>query len=440
MSGEKSKVACVLGAQWGDEGKGKLVDLLAQKYEVVARFNGGANAGHTLVVDGKKYAFHLVPCGILIPGVMNVVGNGTVVHTPTLLKELAALDENKIDYKGRLLISKRAHVLFDFHKMVDGAQEDRRGKKSIGTTKRGIGPCYATKMNRNGIRFAELLDFDRFAERYTDLVKAMQRQYPNTLAEYDFEAELEMYKTNYIPRIKEMIIDTIVYLNRAIKDGKRVLAEGANAAMLDIDFGTYPAVTSSNTTIGGIATGLGVANKLEACIGVVKAYTTRVGNGPFPTELLEGHTVGDHLCSVGREYGTTTGRRRRCGWLDVPLLQYSTLLNGYTSINITKLDILNELAEIKIGVKYKVKKRTLEYGEMPSTMGELEQVEVEYETVPGWQSDISLCKSYEDLPQTCKDYLNRIEELVEVPISWIGVGPDRDQMLLKPQPITGTCA
>jgi len=432
MSGEKSKVACVLGAQWGDEGKGKLVDLLAQKYDVVARFNGGANAGHTLVVDGKKYAFHLVPCGILIPGVMNVVGNGTVVHTPTLLKELAALDENKIDYKGRLLISKRAHVLFDFHKMVDGAQEDRRGKKSIGTTKRGIGPCYATKMNRNGIRFAELLDFDRFAERYTDLVKAMQRQYPNTLAEYDFEAELEMYKTNYIPRIKEMIIDTIVYLNRAIKDGKRVLAEGANAAMLDIDFGTYPAVTSSNTTIGGIATGLGVANKLEACIGVVKAYTTRVGNGPFPTELLEGHTVGDHLCSVGREYGTTTGRRRRCGWLDVPLLQYSTLLNGYTSINITKLDILNELAEIKIGVKYKVKKRTLEYGEMPSTMGELEQVEVEYETVPGWQSDISLCKSYEDLPQTCKDYLNRIEELVEVPISWIGVGPDRDQMLLKP--------
>lgn len=440
MSGEKSKVACVLGAQWGDEGKGKLVDLLAQKYDVVARFNGGANAGHTLVVDGKKYAFHLVPCGILIPGVMNVVGNGTVVHTPTLLKELAALDENKIDYKGRLLISKRAHVLFDFHKMVDGAQEDRRGKKSIGTTKRGIGPCYATKMNRNGIRFAELLDFDRFAERYTDLVKAMQRQYPNTLAEYDFEAELEMYKTNYIPRIKEMIIDTIVYLNRAIKDGKRVLAEGANAAMLDIDFGTYPAVTSSNTTIGGIATGLGVANKLEACIGVVKAYTTRVGNGPFPTELLEGHTVGDHLCSVGREYGTTTGRRRRCGWLDVPLLQYSTLLNGYTSINITKLDILNELAEIKIGIKYKVKKRTLEYGEMPSTMGELEQVEVEYETVPGWQSDISLCKSYEDLPQTCKDYLNRIEELVEVPISWIGVGPDRDQMLLKPQPITGTCA
>jgi len=432
MSGEKSKVACVLGAQWGDEGKGKLVDLLAQKYDVVARFNGGANAGHTLVVDGKKYAFHLVPCGILIPGCMNVVGNGTVVHTPTMLKELEALDANKIDYKGRLLISKRAHVLFDFHKMVDGAQEDRRGKKSIGTTKRGIGPCYATKMNRNGIRFAELLNFDRFKERYMDLVKAMQRQYPNTLADYDVEAELKNYQTNYIPRIKEMIIDTIVYLNRAIKDGKRVLAEGANAAMLDIDFGTYPAVTSSNTTIGGIATGLGIANKLEACVGVVKAYTTRVGNGPFPTELLEGDQIGDHLCSVGREYGTTTGRRRRCGWLDIPLLQYSTLLNGYSSINITKLDILNELAEIKIGTKYKIGKRVLDYGEMPSTMGELEQVEVEYETVPGWQSDISLCKTYEELPQTCKDYLKRIEDLVQVPISWIGVGPDRDQMLLKP--------
>jgi len=405
---------------------------LAQKYDVVARFNGGANAGHTLVVDGKKYAFHLVPCGILIPGCMNVIGNGTVVHSPTMLKELQALDENKISYKGRLLLSKRAHVLFDFHKMVDGAQEDRRGKKSIGTTKRGIGPCYATKMNRNGIRFAELLDFDRFKERYMDLFKAVQRQYPNTLAEYDFDAELESYKNDIIPRIKEMIIDTIVYLNRAIKDGKRVLAEGANAAMLDIDFGTYPAVTSSNTTIGGIATGLGIANKFEATVGVVKAYTTRVGNGPFPTELLEGDAVGDHLCSVGREYGTTTGRRRRCGWLDIPLLQYSTLLNGYSSINITKLDILNDLAEIKIGINYKIGKRTLEYGEMPSTMGELEQVEVEYETVPGWQSDISLCKTYEELPQTCKDYLKRIEELVEVPISWIGVGPDRDQMLLKP--------
>lgn len=180
------------------------------------------------------------------------------------------------------------------------------------------------------------------------------------------------------------------------------------------------------------STGLGIANKLEACIGVVKAYTTRVGNGPFPTELLEGDEIGDHLCSVGREYGTTTGRRRRCGWLDIPLLQYSTLLNGYTSINITKLDILNELAEIKIGIKYKVGKRVLQYGEMPSTMGELEQVEVEYETVPGWKSDISLCKSYEELPDTCKDYLKRVEELVEIPISWIGVGPDRDQMLLKP--------
>lgn len=429
------QVSCVLGAQWGDEGKGKLVDLLAQKYDIVARFNGGANAGHTLVVEGKKYAFHLVPCGILIPNVMNVVGNGTVVHVPTMLDELDALDEGKIDYGGRLLVSNRAHVLFDFHKMVDGAQEGRRGKNAIGTTKRGIGPCYATKMNRNGIRFGELLDWDHFEARYKSLVESMQTLYPVTLKDYDTEKELTMYKETYLPRILPMITDTILYINRAYNDGKRILAEGANAAMLDIDFGTYPAVTSSSTTVGGIATGLGlVPQKVKCWIGVVKAYTTRVGKGPFPTELPEGDAVGDLLCKVGREFGTTTGRRRRCGWLDIPLLAYSSLINGYSSINITKLDILNTLKEIQIGTHYKVEGRILEFGEMPCTLGDLEKVEVVYETLPGWESDISKCRSYGELPENATAYIDRIEELTKLPVSWVGVGPDREQMLEKALP------
>jgi len=433
MSGLTEQVTCVLGAQWGDEGKGKLVDILAQKYDIVARFNGGANAGHTLVVEGEKFALHLIPCGILIPHVRNVIGAGTVVHVPTMLKELEHLAKSNVNYEGRLFIAKRAHILFEFHKLIDGAQEQGRGTNKIGTTKRGIGPCYANKMNRNGLRFGDLLQWDSFAQKYKSLVETVKTNYPKTLENYDDEKELALYKENYYPRIKGMITDTVLLLYKAMKEGKRVLAEGANAAMLDIDCGTYPAVTSSNTTCGGVATGLGIPpHKLEARVGVVKAYTTRVGNGPFPTELLQGNEEGDLLCSAGHEYGTTTGRRRRCGWLDIPLLQYTNVVNGYSTMNITKLDVLNTLKNLKIAIAYKLNGKTLEYGEMPSSLESLSQVQVVYEDLPGWLSDISNCKTFCDLPEHAISYIRRVEELVGVPVSWVGVGPDRNQMISVP--------
>jgi len=430
MSDCAEKVTCVLGAQWGDEGKGKLVDLLAQKFDIVARFNGGANAGHTLVVEGKKFALHLVPCGIMIPSMVNVIGNGTVVHVPTLLHELEQLEESNINSKGRLFISERAHLVFDFHKVIDGAQEKSRGSKKIGTTKRGIGPTYSSKMNRRGIRFTELLDWQSFESRYRSLAGALTSMYPEPLEGYNFQEELDLYKMKYLPEIREMITNTVLLLHKALKEGKRVLAEGANAALLDIDFGTYPAVTSSNTTSGGVASGLGIpAQYIGATIGVVKAYTTRVGQGPFPTELLEGHEVGDLMCSVGHEYGTTTGRRRRCGWLDIPLLQYSNLINGYSSINITKLDVLDSIETLKIGVAYELDGRVLEYGEMPANIDALARVKVVYEEFSGWLTDISKCKRYCDLPQKAIIYLCRIEDLLRIPIRWVGVGPDREQMI-----------
>lgn len=434
MSGSGFQVLCVLGAQWGDEGKGKMVDILAREFDIVARFNGGANAGHTIVVEGKKYALHLLPCGILIPSVINIIGNGCVVHVPTLLQELKQLEKGGFGYEGRLYISQRAHMLFNFHKLIDGAQESFRGKKKIGTTKRGIGPCYSTKMNRIGLRFADLLEWDHFIEKYVALYETLKYSFPDALKDYDFREELALYRKEYAPKVRGMITSTTLMLNKYLKDGKRLLVEGANAAMLDIDLGTYPAVTSSNTTTGGIATGLGIPpQRIEACIGVVKAYTTRVGNGPFPTELLQGHEIGDILCKVGHEYGTTTGRRRRCGWLDIPLLQYSNMINGYTSINVTKLDVLSTLKIVKIGVEYKLDGKTLEWGDMPATNDVLARVEVVYEELEGWLTDISKCRKFANLPDNAVNYLRRIEELMGVPVAWIGVGPDREEMIEVPR-------
>ena len=297
------KVCSVLGAQWGDEGKGKLVDVLAQRYDVIGRFNGGSNAGHTLVVNGKKYAMHLIPCGILIPGKVNVIGNGVVLHVPTMFKELANLEKGGIDWKNRLLVSDRAHLLFDFHQTIDGLQETSLGRGSIGTTKKGIGPCYSSKTTRNGVRVGELIhNWDNFAAKYTKLVTTLQKQYG---FEYNAAEELERFK-GYRELLRPMVTDTAFMVNHAIASGKSVLAEGANAALLDVDHGTYPFVTSSSTAAGGISTGLGIApNKVACSIGVVKAYTTRVGSGPFPTELE--CAVGQKMRDVGHEYGTTTG-------------------------------------------------------------------------------------------------------------------------------------
>jgi len=430
-TGRESKFAVVLGAQWGDEGKGKLVDILAQQAELCVRFNGGANAGHTLVVGKQKYAFHLLPCGFINRNCMNFIGNGVVVHIPTMLKELEALksfDPNALD---RLFISSRAHVLFDSHQAVDGLLEAEKDGKAIGTTRRGIGPCYASKATRNGIRFADLINEDTLEEKIYELIKHQKLHYALAVVETDIAKEVVKYKA-YAKLLRSQIVDGVSFLHAEIDLGKKILVEGANAALLDIDFGTYPYVTSSSTTVGGVCTGLGVAPRTVDCtIGVVKAYTTRVGNGPFPTELND--DVGSFLRKAGHEFGTTTGRPRRCGWIDMPLLRYSHRLNGYDSINITKLDVMTGLKTIKICTHYRIGDRILPDGYMPASLEQLAAVEPVYAELPGWTDDISNCSKFDDLPPNAKRYLHKLEQLAGVPISWVGVGPDRDSMFLMPQ-------
>lgn len=426
VSGYNSQIVAVLGAQWGDEGKGKLVDILAKKFDIVARFNGGANAGHTLVVDGKKYPFHLLPCGMLYKDKLNVIGNGVVLDIPIMFKELQKLWDDGFDTEGRLVISDRAQLVFDIHKQIDGALEVSAGKqgKEIGTTRRGIGPTYTNKAKRDGIRVGELVgDWDHFVKRHTDLCNSLCKMYNIT---YDAPAEQAKYKA-YADKIRPWVKDTVSLLNQSYADGKTILAEGANAVMLDLDFGTYPYVTSSSTSAGGICTGLGIApNKMSTVIGIVKAYTTRVGGGPFPTELHD--ETGESIRKVGGEFGTTTGRPRRCGWLDIPVLRYSAFVNGYTSINITKLDVLSSLKEIKIGSHYSVNGKRLPDGHMPSTIADLAKVQVEYETLPGWECDISKVTKISDLPKNAQAYVKRVEELVGIPVAWVGVGAGRHEM------------
>jgi len=420
----KDHVCVVLGSQWGDEGKGKLVDILSQQYDIVARCQGGSNAGHTIIVDGNKFAFHLLPSGILHKNATCLIGNGVVIHLPTLFKELAALDEKGIDYQGRLKISDRAHLLFDYHQIVDGMQEDELAGEKIGTTKKGIGPCYSMKAQRTNLRVGDLRYMKHFAENLAKNVESIQKRYK---FEYDVAAEVERYK-KYAELLEPMIVDSVAYVNEAYDSGKKILIEGANATMLDLDFGTYPFVTSSSASIGGACTGLGIAPSLiGSSIGIVKAYTTRVGSGPFPTELLDG--LGDAVREKGREYGTTTGRPRRCGWLDTFVLRYTHRINRFTALNITKLDVLSDLAEIKIGVGYSYKGQKLTH--FPSNLEILANVEVEYETMPGWQSDITKVRSYAELPDAAKKYIERIEQLVGCPVKWIGVGPGRDEMIEK---------
>lgn len=344
-----------------------------------------------------------------------------VVHVPSFLNELDGLEAQGIDYNGRVFISDRAHLVFDFHQAVDGALEQRLGRNKIGTTKKGIGPAYASKISRNGVRVGDLRNWEYFEQRFRALAEHHMRSYEGL--EIDIDEQLAFYKS-VASRVCGMTVDTIDYTNKQYKDGKRILVEGANATMLDIDFGTYPYVTSSNPSIGSVLTGLGVSpRKLRGIYGTVKAYCTRVGEGPFPTELDTDMGIGKHLSSVGAEYGTTTGRPRRCGWLDLPQLKYSATINGFTSLNLTKVDVLTGLKEIKLAVGYKCKDEYLTT--MPASLSQLEQVEVEYEIMPGWEEDISKCQSFEELPVNCQKYICRIEEIVGVPIRWIGVGPGR---------------
>ncbi|CAL0310055.1 unnamed protein product [Lupinus luteus] len=428
--GSLSQVSGVLGCQWGDEGKGKLVDILAQHFEIVARCQGGANAGHTIYnSEGKKFALHLVPSGILNEDTLCVIGNGVVVHLPGLFKEIDGLESNGVPCKGRIVISDRANLLFDFHQTVDGLREAELNKSFIGTTKRGIGPCYSSKVNRNGIRVGDLRHMDTFPQKLDLLLSDAASRFkdfkygPEVLKE-----EVENYK-RYAERLEPYIDDTVHVINDAIAQKKKILVEGGQATMLDIDFGTYPFVTSSSPSAGGICTGLGIAPRaIGDLIGVVKAYTTRVGSGPFPTELLG--PAGDQLRSAGHEFGTTTGRPRRCGWLDLVALRFSCQINGFSSLNLTKLDVLSELDEIQLGVAYKHADGTT-INSFPSDLDVLEQLKVEYEVHPGWKSDISKVRNYSDLPKAAQQYVERIEELVGTPIHYIGVGPGRDALIYK---------
>jgi len=420
-----TQVAAVLGSQWGDEGKGKIVDLLGQKYDICARFNGGSNAGHSIKAEGIEFAFHLMPSGILNRQARCLIGNGCVVHLPSLFKELADLKSKGVDYKGRVFISDRTHLVFTVHQTIDGLNEDDKSQTSIGTTRKGIGPAYCEKMNRTGVRAGDLRDLHLFREKFTRIVNGIKKRFPSV--DVDIEAEIKLY-TGYAKELDEMLVDGVAWINKAHKEGKKILIEGANAALLDIDFGTYPYVTSSNPTIGGALTGLGLSHqKLGDVIGVVKAYTTRVGEGPFPTELHD--AVGTALREVGHEFGTTTGRPRRCGWFDAVVVSYSNLLNGYTALNLTKLDVLTGLKDLKIAVAYKHKGEVLET--MPASLDVLSKVEVVYETLPGWSEDISKVTRFSELPENCQKYVNRIEQLVGVPIKWIGNGPQRDAMIEK---------
>lgn len=423
----KPGIDVVLGSQWGDEGKGKLVDMLSQEYDVCARVAGGSNAGHTIVVEGKKYKFHLLPSGILNEKATCVIGNGVVIHLPSFLAEIDGLARSGIDAEDRVLVSDRAHIVFDFHQMVDGLNENKLGRNKIGTTKKGIGPAYASKISRNGIRIGDLKNFDFFEMRFRELTSAHVRAFPGL--EIDVEGQLAYYRS-IADRVSKMTTDTIEYTNDAYDTGKRILIEGANATMLDIDFGTYPYVTSSNPSIGSVLTGLGVSpKKIHGIYGTTKAYCTRVGEGPFPTELereLPG-SVGEHLGVVGAEWGTTTGRSRRVGWLDIPQMKYSTLINGFTSLNLTKLDVLTGLAEVKIGRAYKHQGKIM--NTMPSCLKTMAEIEVIYETLPGWSEDISEARKFEDLPVNAQRYVLRVQELLGVPIRWIGCGANRLDMI-----------
>jgi adenylosuccinate synthase len=422
---ENNKVVTVLGCQWGDEGKGKLVDILAEKYDIIARATGGANAGHTIYVGDKKVVFHLIPSGVLHEGKVAVIGNGCVVHIPTLFEEIETLKKEGITIDGRLWISDRTHIVCDFHRILDGLQEEQKGGKKIGTTKRGIGPAYTDKMMRMGIRVGELLDFATFEEHYRSNLAFHQKAF----GPFDHDSEKELSELRELSKkIQPFVIDTAQYLDEQRKAGKTILLEGANGAMLDIDHGTYPFVTSSNASLGGIVTGTGVAARhIQANIGIVKAYTTRVGSGPFPTELLD--ATGDAIREKGGEYGATTGRPRRCGWFDAVVVKYACMINGITDINLTKLDILSGLPVLKIATGYKNKGATI--NGFPADLKTLETMEIVYEELPGWNEPLDHCTSFDQLPENAKKYIERIEQLVEAKITFIGVGRDRKQMIVR---------
>jgi len=422
----------VIGTQWGDEGKGKIVDLLAEYSDFVVRFQGGNNAGHTMVVNKKQFISHLVPSGIL-QGNICIIGNGMVVDPTVLIEEMDYLIAEGITVDAEnLKISEKAHLIMPYHKEIDAGREAMKGDKKIGTTGRGIGPCYEDKATRRGIRFVDLLEPDVLTEKVNSLIKEKNFYLKNCLSADCLDADAIIDQCKEIAsRLAPHIANTSVIINDAIKKGKQVLFEGAQGTHLDIDHGTYPYVTSSNTVSGNACCGAGVGPKaITGVIGIVKAYTTRVGAGPFPTELTD--EIGDAIQKKGAEFGATTGRRRRCGWLDMVILKNAIRLNGLTGIAITKLDVLGGIQELQICTAYEYKGRILE--EFPASLKVLEACKPIYETLPGWSEDISTMRKETDLPQNVRNYLKRIEQLSDTPIDIISVSPERDATIVNRNP------
>ncbi len=419
----------VIGSQWGDEGKGKVIDFLTETADLVVRSQGGSNAGHTVIANGKKYVLHLVPSGILWDNKVNIIGNGVVINPTSLVEEINYLLEKGVTITPeKLLISDRAHVVLPIHKEIDAAQEEALGDQKIGTTKQGIGPTYADKARRIGIRMIDLADADCLKSVLEARIKTANDElarlgWPKADPQVTLEAVMAAADV-----LRPHITNTIPVVNNAIKAGKTVLFEGAQGAMLDIDFGTYPFVTSSNTSAGGCCTGSGVApTKIDKIIGVCKAYTTRVGAGPFVTEDDE---IADYLHGLGREFGATTGRPRRCGWTDGVVLRFSAMFNGFDEMAMTNLDGLDERETIKICTAYKMGDQILEYP--PARIEDWELCEPIYETLPGWKQDISKCTTWDELPENCKAYVKRFGEVVGCPVGSVGVGPDREQTIPVP--------
>jgi adenylosuccinate synthase len=423
------KSIVVVGAQWGDEGKGKVVDYLAGSFDYIARCAGGHNAGHTVIFDGHRFILQLIPCGILRPGRQAIIGSGVVVDPQALVAELDTLAKAGIDVNGRLHLSKRAHLIFPYHRQMEKAAEAARGADKIGTTSRGIGPAYEDKMARHGLRVAELMEPALFREK---LERVTQEK--NAVCEAAYGAKLDMTGVAdqylaYGERLRPYVADTSELVNAALDAGRSVLFEGAQGTMLDIDFGTYPFVTSSNATSGGACTGLGVGPmRINGVAGVTKAYTTRVGSGPFPTEMpdLEASEVRDR----GREYGAVTGRPRRCGWLDLFVLRYAKMINGISSLVVTKLDVFDTQREIQICTGYRYKGGPIH--EMPATAEELAEVKPEYRTLPGWLAPTEGIRDEKQLPQKARDYLKFVADYLEVEIGLISTGPERDATIVVP--------
>jgi len=427
-----AKNVVVIGTQWGDEGKGKIVDLLTDKAQGVARFQGGNNAGHTLVIDGKQTILHLIPSGILREGVVCFIGNGVVLSPSALLEEIDMLAKEGVPVEERLRISEGAAVIMPHHVALDVAREKARGKSAIGTTGRGIGPAYEDKVARRGLRVSDLMDASHFEER----LRAVMEYHNFALVNYYKADAVDVEKSlddglKAAERMRPMVADVAGELDQFRKEGKSVLFEGAQGTLLDIDHGTYPFVTSSNTSAGAAATGTGVGPRnLDYVLGIVKAYTTRVGAGPFPTELFD--DVGDFLGEKGHEFGATTGRKRRCGWFDSVALRRAHQINGMTGLCITKLDVLDGLETIKICTAYKVNGKV--YQSTLTNADAFEAAEPIYEEMPGWKESTIGIKKEEDLPQNARNYLRRMEELVGVPIAIISTGPDREQTIVRQHP------